>query len=214
MQIKIHQFIPSPIAETFSGSSDVWLQDNKIMNRDFITSVISSSGKGKSSLLSAIYGLRKDYKGEIFIDEKNIKSFDLTNWSYLRKARISMVFQSLKLFPKLSALDNVLLKNSLSNHKSLSEIEHWFEKLGMSDIQNQTAGTLSFGQQQRVANIRALCQPYTTLLLDEPFSHLDTENAHTAWDIIIEESKKQQASIIIAGLSASSFFTPDTILNL
>jgi len=185
-----------------------------VLNDAFVTAIISESGKGKSSLLSSIYGLRKDYQGEISIDNKDIRTYDLTNWTYLRRVRLSMVFQSLQLFPKLTAMENIILKNSLRNHKTMDEIQHWISLLGMQPYINQTAATLSFGQQQRIAIIRALCQPYTTILLDEPFSHLDPANAEIAWEIIIDESKSKQANIIITGLKQTNFFAADKILIL
>ncbi len=214
MQITLNHYIPNPLSESLSGQSDVWKQNNLTLNDDFVTAIVSDSGKGKSSLLSSIYGLRKDYQGEITIDNKDIRTYDLTNWTFLRRVRISMVFQSLQLFPKLTAMDNIMLKNSLRNHKTMDNINHWIHLLGMQPYLNQSAETLSFGQQQRIAIIRALCQPYNTLLLDEPFSHLDQANAEIAWEIIIKESKRNQAKIIITGLKKSDFFTPDKILTL
>ena len=214
MQITLNNFIPNPLSETFSGKSDVWRKNNLVLNDAFVTAIISESGKGKSSLLSSVYGLRKDYQGEISIDNKDIRTYDLTNWTYLRRVRLSIVFQSLQLFPKLTAMENIILKNSLRNHKTMDEIQHWISLLGMQPYINQTAATLSFGQQQRIAIIRALCQPYTTILLDEPFSHLDQANAEIAWEIITEESKSKQANIIITGLKQTNFFAADKTLIL
>ncbi len=70
------------------------------------------------------------------------------------------------------------------------------------------------GQQQRVAIIRSLCQPFDFLLLDEPFSHLDKENIKIISKIINEEIKKQNASIILTSLDNEYFFDYDKILNL
>jgi ABC-type phosphate/phosphonate transport system ATPase subunit len=62
------------------------------------------------------------------------------------------------------------------------------------------AGTLSFRQQQRVAIIRALCQPFEFLLADECFSHMDTSNTRKAYDVIREECKKQEAGLLLTAL--------------
>ncbi|MCK5856721.1 MAG: ATP-binding cassette domain-containing protein [Bacteroidales bacterium] len=214
MQIQVHQFIPTPLAETFSNTSDIWKKDNLEIGNHAVTSIVSESGKGKSSLLSSIYGIRKDYYGSISIDGTDTKSFELLQWSILRKNRLSMVFQSLQLFPELSALDNILLKNSLSNHKTDKEILQMLEKLGMLPYKDQSAASLSFGQQQRIAILRALCQPYETILLDEPFSHLDDTNAKIAWELILQESNKQSAKVVITGLSENDFFKADQVLKL
>ena len=214
MQIKLQNFIPSPLAEMFSHSSDIWKKKELILNIQFITSIVSASGKGKSSLLSSIYGVRKDFEGTVFIDNTDTKSIDLLQWSEIRKNKLSMVFQNLHLFPELSALENITVKNNLTNHKSEAEILELMDKLGMAAHKEQSAASLSFGQQQRIAIIRALCQPYQCILLDEPFSHLDLNNAKIAMDLIISESKANNANIIITGLAENNFYQTDEILNL
>ena len=66
-----------------------------------------------------------------------------------------MLFQELRIFTELTALENVLLKNRLTNRKKKKEILSLFDTLGIADKVNEKAGKLSFGQQQRVAFIRA-----------------------------------------------------------
>ena len=214
MLINIQNFIPSPLSETFSGSSDLWKNPNIAILESEILSIISASGKGKSSLLNSIYGLRKDYEGSIQIDNRDISSFSPAEWSKLRTNKLSIVFQSLNLFPELSAIDNVLIKNKLSQFKSEENIRQLFMEFGIDAQINQAAAKLSFGQQQRVAIIRALCQPFEAILLDEPFSHLDKENAGIAWNAIKKESEKQGASILIAGLQEENFISATKTLNI
>ena len=209
MQIKLNNFIPSPLFESFSGDSDLWKKPDLLLNELETTMLISASGKGKTSLVSTIYGIRKDYLGSIYINEQNIVDFSAKKWSSLRTDKLSTVFQSMQLFPELSALDNVTIKNQLTNFKSKIEIEYLFEQLGMPAYKNQLVSQLSFGQQQRIAIIRALCQPYETILLDEPFSHLDNDNAQIAWKLIKTESQKQKAGIIITGLENELFIHAD-----
>lgn len=71
-----------------------------------------------------------------------------------------MLFQELRLFEELTAWENVQLKNSLTSYKKRSEIRQWFEELGIADKWDRKVGQMSFGQQQRVAFIRSLCQPF------------------------------------------------------
>ncbi len=80
--------------------------------------------------------------------------------------------------------------------KSLS----FFEQLGIADKINVKAGKLSFGQQQRVAFIRALCQPFDFLFLDEPISHLDDDNSRIMGELIIAEAKAQGAGVIATSI--------------
>jgi len=214
MNIKLNQFIPSPLSETYSGSSELWKQSGLNLNQQTTTLITSPSGKGKSSLISMIYGLRNDFEGTILIDNKPITEINTKQWSDLRSRKIAVVFQSLKLFDELTAYENILIKNQLTNHKTENEIQEFISILGMTPFMKQPAGTLSFGQQQRIAIIRALCQPFELILLDEPFSHLDKENALTAWDLIKTESKMQNANIIITGLGSDDFLNPDKQLSI
>jgi ABC-type lipoprotein export system ATPase subunit len=97
-----------------------------------------------------------------------------------------LLFQELRLFPELTAYENVEIKNRLTHWKTKQEIENWFEILGIADKLDTQVGKMSFGQQQRVALMRALSQPFDFLLVDEPISHLDEENARTVADLMLQ----------------------------
>ena len=75
-------------------------------------------------------------------------------------------------------------------------------------------GTLSLGQRQRAAVIRALCQPFSFLLLDEPFSHLDNSNIKIIVEILNKELEERQAAVIITALDDLPFFEFDKTINL
>ena len=111
-----------------------------------------------------------------------------------------MLFQELRIFPELTALENVQLKNRLTNYKKKKEILAFFETLGITDKVNEKAGKLSFGQQQRVAFIRALCQPFDFIFLDEPISHLDDDNGALMGQMLTEEAEKQGAGVIVTSI--------------
>ena len=158
------------------------------------------TGIGKSSLCSYIYGYRRDYQGIISFDGRNIRSFSVGEWADVRKHSLSILFQELRIFPELTALENVLLKNRLTNHKKKKEILALFEATGIPDKTDERAGKLSFGQQQRVAFIRSLCQPFDFIFLDEPISHLDNDNSAIMRRLLMEEAGKQGAGIIVTSI--------------
>ena len=186
-------------ADRNSVTSDVWHQD-LFFRKEEMYLIEAASGTGKSSLCSYIYGYRNDYQGIINFDETNIKAYSVKQWVDLRKHSLSMLFQDLRIFTELSALENVQLKNNLTGCKKKKEILSFFEQLGIADKINVKAGKLSFGQQQRVAFIRALCQPFDFLFLDEPISHLDDDNSRIMGELIIAEAKAQGAGVIATSI--------------
>lgn len=171
--------------------------------------VAAPSGRGKSTLLHIIYGLRKDYEGEVFIDNNNTRQLTPDEWAGIRQSKLAIVFQDLRLFPQLTALDNILLKSALQPVFSEREITGMAARLGVDDTLGQPAETLSYGQRQRIAIIRALCQPFDFLLLDEPFSHLDGENIRRATLLVEEICEKQKAGKIVVSLDEPYLFGYD-----
>ncbi len=162
--------------------------------------VEASSGKGKSSLFSFLYGHRSDFSGEILFDGQDTKKLSPRCWDNLRTSELSLLFQELRLFPELTAYENIQLKNQLTHHKSRPQIEAMMESLGLADKLHTPCQKLSWGQQQRVAVIRCLCQPFRFLLLDEPISHLDDDNAAILSELICQEAQNQGAGVIVSSI--------------
>ena len=214
MTVRLDKMIPLPLLEQDTSGSDVWGAESLLFEKGKTYIVEAPSGRGKTSLLSMIYGIRKDYQGEIHLDDKNLSSLSWKIWSLLRKNQLSFIFQGLELFDSLTALENIQLKNSISNHKSLSDIEQMAGRLGMKEFLHRKAEILSFGQQQRVAIIRALCQPFSFLLADECFSHIDQENTQKAFRLIQEECKMQGAGMILTSLNGTEGLDADVRLML
>ena len=156
----------------------------------------SASGGGKSSLAAFIMGSRNDYDGTLLFDNRDVRSFSIADWQELRRAHIAYLPQELALFHELSAIDNIRLKAEISGKVDLHRVDKWLERLGLSERRDYPVGRLSIGQQQRVALIRSLCQPFDFILLDEPVSHLDEANNKLAARIVEEEAERQGAAII------------------
>jgi putative ABC transport system ATP-binding protein len=95
------------------------------------------------------------------------------------------------------------LKNSITRQKTEGEIWEMAKRLGIENFLQRKTGILSFGQQQRVAIIRALCQPFDYLLADECFSHMDRKNSGVAYGLIQEECKARNAGLILSSLNSN-----------
>lgn len=197
--IELQHVLPAVFAGRDAISSDVWHQ-SVALQRGETYLIEAASGTGKSSLCSYIYGYRKDYEGIICFDGKNIRNLAANRWVEIRRTSISMLFQELRLFPELTAWENVQIKNSLTAHKQSREIKEWFAQLGIADKMQTPVARMSFGQQQRVALIRALCQPFDFIFLDEPVSHLDRENGCIMSRILMEEAARQGAGIVVTSI--------------
>ncbi len=203
MTIRLDKMIPLPLLEQDTAGSGVWEVESVLFEPGKTYLVEAPSGRGKTSLLAVIYGLRNDYRGKVYLGASDIADLSWKEWSAIRKTRLSFIFQGLELFDSLTALENIQLKNSISDHYPLKRIEEMAEILGMTPYLHRKAGILSFGQQQRVAILRALCQPFEYLLADECFSHIDQENITRAYQLIREECERQGAGLILTALNVT-----------
>ena len=197
--IALQQTLPAVFADKDRIVSDVWHQQLELVKGEKVL-IEAASGTGKSSLCSFVYGYRNDYQGIICFDGKNIRSMNVSDWVEIRKTSLSMLFQELRLFPELTSWENVQIKNSLTGFKSKKEIKQWFEALGIAEKWDTPLGMLSFGQQQRVAMIRALCQPFDFIFLDEPVSHLDEGNGRIMASLLTEEVERQGAGVVVTSI--------------
>jgi ABC-type lipoprotein export system ATPase subunit len=151
--IRFKELIPSPLAGTDLSDSGLWACKEQHLATSSSYLIHSPSGKGKSTFLSILYGIRKDWVGEVSLFEKEIQTYSENEWEELRRQQLSYVFQGLRLFPNLSAMDNIQLKNSLSDFKSEHEIKQMAQVLEVDALLPKPVAKLSFGQQQRVAII-------------------------------------------------------------
>lgn len=176
-------------------TSQVWLKRISFSRPGFYM-VEAESGAGKSSMCSFIYGSRGDYSGDILFDGRSVRQIGTDEWCRLRQRAIAYLPQELMLFPELTVMDNIEIKNRLTRHKSERWILETLAALGIEKKAAVPAGQLSVGQQQRVAIVRALCQPFNFLLLDEPVSHLDERNNAAVARIIETEARENHAAVI------------------
>ncbi len=210
--------LPQPLQSQIRAGSEIWRTDRQISaNRRYFVS--AASGKGKTTLQHILYGMRRDYEGEAIYTNPEGQAFslqkmNLEQWATLRARDVAIVFQDLRLFPNLTARENLQLKNELTQHLNPTQIEDYCARLGVSDLLDRPAGLLSYGQRQRFAIIRALCQPFRTLLMDEPFSHLDTENIRLACALISEHCAAHKAGYLVASLGDHYFLDYDEKLAI
>lgn len=213
MQIEFNKVLPKPLSETVHSAESLW-NSEVIFESGKRILLNASSGKGKTTFVHTLMGLRNDFSGDILVDNKNSKSLSTDEWVELRKKKISVVYQDLQLFAQLTVEENLRLKAELTGSFDSNEALEKLEFLGLKDKWNQKCGFLSMGQQQRVAIIRALIQPFQWLVMDEPFSHLDNNNAELCMQLIQNRCDELKAGFILTTLDAKNNLSFDYEVKL
>ncbi|MBO7609872.1 MAG: ATP-binding cassette domain-containing protein [Muribaculaceae bacterium] len=212
-QININNALPAVFAGREPEPSQVW-QCQLTFQRGKRYLIVADSGTGKSSLCSYIYGYRRDYSGIIDFDGTDTRMLSIPQWCELRKQSLAYLPQEMRLFPELTALENVWLKNQLTNHKTREEIENLFEVMGIADKLHSPVARLSIGQQQRVAIVRTLCQPADFFILDEPVSHLDADNNKIVAGLFADAAAQMGAAIVVTSVGNHLALNYDVELKL
>ncbi len=213
MNITLKNIVPQFLEKEKIQRSQIWGQEHTFRKGEMIQ-IVAPSGSGKTSLVHFLYGLRKDYTGDILLGEKKLKSLTPPVLAAIRADDVSIIFQDLRLFKDFSTQQNIEIKRLLSAFHNTSKINEMAERLGIANKLTQNAGTCSYGEQQRIAIIRALQQPFDFIIMDEPFSHLDENNREKAMQLIEEEAEARGAAIILADLKPIEFFNAEHIIHL
>lgn len=213
MEIILDHIMPVPLASIQHESDSIWGNYVELKPGKHIL-LNASSGKGKSTFTMTTVGLRRDYAGKITFDGKDISVFTSGDWTLIRQRKIAAIFQDLQLFPNLTVSENLILKNKLSDTYTEKELLLMLEQLEIDNKWDQKCGLLSMGQQQRVAIVRSLCQHFEWLIMDEPFSHLDTENTQRGLKMIDRRCKELNAGFVLTTLGDSHGYQYDQELKL
>ena len=210
MELVLRHLKPTYMEEAELHPSDIYLREEVVFAPAKRYLIRAQSGRGKTSLLSFIYGDRDTYEGTITYDGV-ARPKDL--FSY-RSNKLSYLFQDLRLFPSLTAKENIQLKNRLTGYFSSEQVSQLLERVGLVHKVDTPLAALSLGQRQRVAFLRALAQPFEVLLLDEPFSHLDEANTHLRWELLQEECSQRGATLLMTSLEVNDLLNYDQVLQL
>jgi ABC-type Fe3+/spermidine/putrescine transport system ATPase subunit len=159
-----------------------------------VLALVGASGSGKSTFLSTLAGFLEPTSGSILFNEKDVTKLapEKRNFAYL--------FQKPALFPHLTVLENVEFslraRGVLKAERELIARE-WLHHLGMADLESRRPHQLSGGQAQRVALARAFVADFPVLLLDEPFTGLDTELRETLKEMILGYTQSKRCITIL-----------------
>lgn len=197
-RFKIDQVVPLPM-EHLGSDSEVWGK-RLYFEKGISYTLLAASGRGKSTLAHFLLGLRSDYHGEIQYGGKKLP-VNQEQILQFRKENCAVVFQDLRLFEELTAMENIRLHQS-DTATGLDEgvLIEYAEQMGVKAFLDKPIALLSYGQQQRMSILRAVSRPFDWIILDEPFSHLDEANQAIAASIIEQERQRNGAGMLLFGL--------------
>ena len=164
--------------------------------------ILGPSGSGKSTLMNIIGALDKPDSGDVFFEGNRINDYSEDEISQFRNQQVGFIFQSHHLLPQCTVLENVLLptlplKDTLHKKKGYEKALELIKKVNLWDHRDKLPGTLSGGECQRVAVIRALINNPKLLLADEPTGSLDRKNALMISSLLLELNKEFNTSLIV-----------------
>lgn len=197
--LHFENILPKPLESITHGSQSIWGNSFSVNFSDK-TLLNASSGKGKTTFIHLVFGLRNDYSGQVFFKGEDVKNWNIDTWTEIRRNVFSVIFQDLQLFPNLTTEENLRLKWELGSDLTFEQVLEMLNTLGLADKLHQSCGTLSQGQQQRVAIVRALIPKFQFLLMDEPFSHLDDENTNIALELILNRCGELNSGCLMTTL--------------
>ncbi|PIV62423.1 lipoprotein-releasing system ATP-binding protein LolD [Candidatus Roizmanbacteria bacterium CG_4_10_14_3_um_filter_33_21] len=174
---------------------------NLSINSGELSAIVGPSGCGKSTLMHIIGLLDQPSKGEVFIDNKNIKGLSDDELSMLRNEFVGFIFQQFNLINKLTILENVLLPaiyyRKKIDYNSRERALQLLERFGLISKINSYPNKISGGQQQRVAMARALIMDPKMILADEPTGNLDSKTGVEIIQLLKELNQKEKKTIVI-----------------
>ncbi len=163
-----------------------------------IYAIIGKSGSGKSTMLSLMAGLDLPQQGDVFFRGQSTRNLNLDQY---RRDEVAMIYQNYRLFPLLTAVENVMYPMELHGIKPKEAKERAQDyirsvDLGESEF-NRFPSMLSGGEQQRIAIARALAMDTNLILADEPTGNLDSATARTIVELLADLAHTQNYCVVI-----------------
>lgn len=160
--------------------------------------IVGESGSGKSTLLHLIGGVDRPTDGKVFIDGKDIFSFDDDKLAIFRRRQVGLIYQFYNLIPILNVEENIMLPLSLDNRTVDKEtLDNLLKMLGLDNRRTHLPNELSGGQQQRTSIGRALITNPTLILADEPTGNLDSKSSDEIVSLLKKSNKELKQTIIM-----------------
>ena len=160
--------------------------------------LLGQSGSGKTTLLHLLGGLRSPKQGEVKVAGKSLGKLPTSQLDPFRGKHIGIVFQQSHFVRSLNVAENLQLAQQLAGiSPSLDRIKELLDRLNLSHKLNESTDSLSQGEQQRIAIARALINRPGLILADEPTSALDDKNCEEVIQLLEDQAKEENATLLI-----------------
>ena len=179
--------------------------------------MVAPSGAGKSTLLHIAGLLDEADSGNVFLAGENVTGKSDSFRTSMRRNQIGFIYQSHHLLPEFSALENIVLPQLVSGmpkEEATSRANKLLEKVGILSRRDHRPGTLSGGEQQRVAFCRAIANQPDLLLADEPTGNLDPETAENVFNTLIELTRETGLAALVATHNLDLAHRMDRVVHL
>jgi putative ABC transport system ATP-binding protein len=182
------------------------------------TALVGPSGSGKTTLLGLIAGTLRPDAGNIRVNEQAIEKFSDAELGRFRVTNVGQVFQAFELLSYLTVAENVMLPWYISGVGRKTDIGKRAAELltdvGLEDKLRSRPGELSQGEQQRVAVCRAMLNNPPLLLADEPTGNLDQENKQNVVDLLAEQARNNNSTLLMVTHDESLLGKFDSVLDM
>lgn len=188
---------------------DLTVQDGEFL------ALMGSSGSGKSTLLNLIGGMDVPNGGRIVVDHETISSYSEKQLTAYRRKKIGFIFQFFNLLPNITVYENIEIPLLLNRAEGYDDrIAGYVRQAGLEGREKDLPSTLSGGEQQRVAVVRALVHEPGIILADEPTGNLDTRTGASIMELIRDVARRTRKTVVLATHNQATAEYADRIIRI
>ncbi len=199
------------------GSTEVRALDHvsfQVEKGEFVA-IVGASGSGKSTLLHLIGGVDRPTEGKVFIDGKDIYSYNDDELAIFRRRQVGLIYQFYNLIPILNVEENITLPLNLDNRETnQQQLSELIRLLGLEERRNHLPNELSGGQQQRTSIGRAMITSPAIILADEPTGNLDSKASEEIVALLKKSNQDYKQTILIITHNMEIAKSADRILKI
>ena len=192
--------------------------DELTISQGSSTALVGPSGSGKTTLLGLIAGTLRADSGSIVVDDKKISKFSSAELSRFRISNVGQVFQAFELLNYLTVIENVMLPWHIAGNARKADMREramdLLRDVGLESKADTRPEQLSQGEQQRVAVCRAMLNNPLVLLADEPTGNLDQDNKQNVVDLLVEQARRNNSTLLMVTHDESLLARFDSVLDM